>query len=123
MHRSIITAIALLCAIPTASSGNEAFVPQLSGSNRTGNIQPSAQNAVVVTRFALGSAAAKIAAPLKIDAATASSPASSAPRSNLSLIMQSGANNFVNSVQTGGSNVSTIAQNGTNNHAVLSQRH
>jgi hypothetical protein len=123
MHRFIFTAIGLLGMVPSSSSGAEAFIAQLSSSSTGGSVQSLPQNAVAVTRLGLGSSAAKIAAPLNINALRASSLASAGPNSNLSLIMQAGTNNFASLAQIGGSNTSTIVQNGTNNHAVLNQRH
>jgi hypothetical protein len=113
MRTHIVVLAALLTAATTPSLAGEAFVSQI-GSTRqlAGNFKwPTAP-----------ASAAKIAAPVKVNAFAAATPNTLPPNANVSSVTQVGTNNFAMVAQTGGNNLSAVVQQGSGNQAIVNQR-
>jgi hypothetical protein len=107
--------VALLIGASTPSLAGEAFVSQIGGKQKfAGNFRSMLADAV---------SAAKIAAPIKVNAFPATLPTTLPPNANVSSVTQIGNNNYAMVAQTGGNNLSAIAQQGSGNQAIVSQRH
>ena len=96
-------------------SAGEAFVSQIGGCARhfAGNFRSTLGDAV---------SAAKIAAPIKVNAFPATIPTTLPPNASVSSVTQIGNNNYAMVAQTGGNNLSAIAQQGSGNQAIVNQR-
>ena len=96
------------------ASAGEAFVSQIGGTKKSaGNFRSALGDAV---------SAAKIAAPVKVNAFPATLPTTLPPNANVSSVTQIGNNNYAMVAQTGGNNLSAVAQQGSGNQAIVSQR-
>lgn len=113
MRTHIVVLAAVLAAANTPSVAGEAFVPQIGGARQTaGSLKwPTAPGS-----------AAKIAAPIKVNAFAAATPNTLPPNANVSSVTQVGTNNFAMVAQTGGNNFSAIVQQGSGNQAIVNQR-
>jgi hypothetical protein len=113
MRTHIVVLAALLTAATTPSLAGEAFVSQIGGTRQlAGNFKwPTAP-----------ASAAKIAAPVKVNAFAAATPNTLPPNANVSSVTQVGTNNFAMVAQTGGNNLSAIVQQGSGNQAIVNQR-
>ncbi|NOJ43679.1 curlin repeat-containing protein [Bradyrhizobium australiense] len=113
MRAHIVVLAALLTAANTPSLAGEAFVPQIGGARQlAGNFKWPKEPV----------SAAKIAAPVKVNAVAAAATTTSPPNANVSSVTQVGTNNFAMVAQTGGNNFSAIVQQGVGNQAIVNQR-
>ena len=112
MKRRIVMAATLGMAL--GASAGEAFVSQIGGKQKfAGNFRSTLADTV---------SAAKIAAPIKVNAFPATLPTTLPPNANVSSVTQIGNNNYAMVAQSGGNNLSAIAQQGSGNQAIVSQR-
>ena len=113
MRKHIVVLAALLTAATTPSLAGEVFVSQIGGARHLagGFKWPTAPGS-----------AAKIAAPIKVNAFAAAAPNTLPPNANVSSVTQIGTNNFAMVAQTGGNNLSAVVQQGSGNQAIVSQR-
>lgn len=110
---TVVLATLLIGAAASASAG-EAFVSQIGGARKfAGSFKPMLGDAV---------SAAKIAAPIKVNAFPAAMPTTLPPNANVSSVTQIGNNNYAMVAQTGGNNLSAVAQQGFGNQAIVNQR-
>lgn len=113
MRRHIVILAAVLAAASTPSMAGEVFVPQIGGSRQfAGNFKWPTE---VIS-------AAKVAAPIKVNALAAATSNTLPPNANVSSVTQVGTNNFAMVAQTGGNNLSAVVQQGSGNQAIVSQR-
>jgi hypothetical protein len=114
MRTYSVVLVALLIGASTPSLAGEAFVSQIGGKQKfAGNFRSMLADTV---------SAAKIAAPIKVNAFPAALPTTLPPNANVSSVTQIGNNNYAMVAQTGGNNLSAIAQQGSGNQAIVSQR-
>jgi hypothetical protein len=113
MRTHILVLAALLGAANTPSLAGEVFVSQIGGGRPTGGSFKWPTEA---------GSAARIAAPIKVNAFAAAAPNTLPPNANVSSVTQVGNNNFAMVAQSGGNNLSAIVQQGSGNQAIVSQR-
>jgi Curlin associated repeat len=114
MRKYTVVFVPLLIAAGTPASAGEAFVSQIGGARQfAGNFRSTLGEAV---------SAAKIAAPIKVNAFPATIPTTLPPNASASSVTQIGNNNYAMVAQTGGNNLSAIAQQGSGNQAIVNQR-
>lgn len=111
MRTHIVVLAAILTVANSPSLAGEVFIPQIGG-KQTGGFKSATQNF----------SAAKIAAPIKVDAFASVTPNTLPPNANVSSVTQVGNNNFAMVAQTGGNNLSAVVQQGSGNQAVVSQK-
>ena len=111
MRTYIIVLSVVLAAANSTSFAGEAFVPQIGGTRQlAGSLKWPTE------------LAAKIAAPIKVNAFAAAAPNTLPSNANVSSATQVGTNNFAMVAQTGGNNSSAVAQQGSGNQAIVNQR-
>jgi len=114
MRQYTVILATLVIAASTSASAGEAFVSQIGGKQKfAGNFRSTLADTV---------SAAKIAAPIKVNAFPATLPTTLPPNANVSSVTQIGNNNYAMVAQSGGNNLSAIAQQGSGNQAIVSQR-
>jgi Curlin associated repeat len=113
MRKHIVVLAALLTAATTPSLAGEVFVSQIGGSRHTAGGFKWPTDVF---------SAAKVAAPIKVNAPTVATPNTLPPNANVSSVTQIGTNNFAMVAQTGGNNLSTVVQQGSGNQAIVSQK-
>ena len=114
MRKYTVVLATLLIGASAPAAAGEAFVSQIGGARKfAGGFKSMLGDAV---------SAAKIAAPIKVNAFPASMPTTLPPNANVSSVTQVGNNNYAMVAQTGGNNLSDIAQQGSGNQAIVHQR-
>jgi len=113
MRKHIVVLAALLTTATTPSLAGEVFVSQIGGIRQTAGSFKSMTDPGL---------AAKIAAPVKVNALAAATPNRLPPNANVSSVTQIGTNNFAMVAQTGGNNLSAVVQQGSGNQAIVSQK-
>ena len=113
MRTHIVIIAAVLTAATTPGLAGEVFVSQIGGSRHTagGFKWPTEVFS-----------AAKVAAPIKVNAPTIATANTLPPNANVSSVTQIGTNNFAMVAQTGGNNLSAVVQQGSGNQAIVTQR-
>jgi hypothetical protein len=113
MRTHIVVLAAVLTAAATPSLAGEVFVSQIGAARQLAGSFKSPLDP---------GSAAKIAAPVKVNAFAAATPNTLPPNTNVSSVTQIGTNNFAMVAQTGGNNLSTVVQQGSGNQAIVNQR-
>ncbi|WOH68024.1 curlin repeat-containing protein [Bradyrhizobium sp. BWA-3-5] len=113
MRTHILILAAVLAAANTPSLAGEVFVPQIGGNRQLASGFKWPTDVI---------SAAKVAAPIKVNALAAATSNALPPNANVSSVTQVGTNNFAMVAQTGGNNLSAVVQQGSGNQAIVTQR-